>query len=266
MNMKISAMLCAAALFTAFCAEATQVRRITSEGDYPSHLQGVCTDGTDIWWSHTTELARTDRHGKVLAHAKGLENHHGDLCVVSGVVYVAVNLGTFNTEDKADSWVYSYKADDLKFLKRWKVPELRHGAGGITWKDGRFYVVGGLPPTHNRNYVYEYNHDFSFVERHVIESGWTNLGIQTVDYSGGKFVFGCYGGKNPLTGVKVPGLALVTDSGFAVLDKVVENVSTANLMFDGRRWKGVMNRIDANEQGPKRRYHVALVPVTSKQL
>ena len=57
-------------------------------------------------------------------------------------------------------------------------------------------MVGGLPPTHDENYVYEYTPEFEFVERHVVKSGWTNLGIQTVDYSNGRFYFGCYGRKS----------------------------------------------------------------------
>lgn len=262
----ITRLAAVATLFASVCAEGASLTRITAEGDYPSHLQGVCTDGNDIWWSHTTELARTDRNGKVLAHAKGLENHHGDVCVVSGVVYVAVNLGKFNTEDRANSWVYAYNGDDLKFIKRWKVPELRHGAGGITWKDGRFYVIGGLPPTHDRNYVYEYNPDFSFVDRYVLESGWTHLGIQTVDYSDGKFIFGCYGGKNSVTGKRVPVYALVTDGEFKNLKKVEENVSMGIMRFDGRRWRAAVNLIDKNAERRKRRYHVSMVPVKSDEL
>ena len=154
--------------------------RITSEGDYPPHLQGVCTDGTNIWWSHTVELTRTDLKGKVLTHAKGLKSHHGDLCVVGGTVYVAVNHGKFNTEDKADSWVYAYRGDDLSFIKRWKVPELCHGAGGMTWKDGHFFIIGGLPPTHNENYVYEYTPEFTFIKRHVLNSDWTREVSETM--------------------------------------------------------------------------------------
>ena len=259
-------MFAVVSLFATACADGSTLRRITSEGDYPSHLQGVCTDGKDIWWSHTTELVRTDRNGKVLSHARKLQSHHGDPCVVAGTVYVAVNLGKFNTEDKADSWVYAYKGDDLSFIKRWKVPELCHGAGGMTYKDGRFFIIGGLPPSHNKNYVYEYTADFVFVKRHVLESGWTNLGIQTVDYSNGKFVFGCYGGSNKVTGEKVPKLALVTGPDFTGLEKVKEDVSTGNVWFDGRRWRATMNLIDKNAKRSERRFHVALVPVKSKEL
>ena len=267
MNMtSIAKCMMVAALFASACVEGASPRRITSEGDYPSHLQGVCTDGKDIWWSHTTEIARTDRNGKVLAHVKKLQSHHGDLCVVDGTVYVAVNLGKFNTEDKADSWVYAYKGDSLSFIKRWKVPELCHGAGGMTYKDGKFFIVGGLPPEHSRNYVYEYTADFVFVKRHVLESGWTCLGIQTVDYSDGKFVFGCYGGANKVTGEKVPKLALVAGPDFSGLKKVKEDVSIGNMWLDGCRWRATMHVIDKNCARSARRYHVALVPVKSKEL
>ena len=265
MNTKtIAKIFGAAVLLASMCAEGSVLRRITSAGDYPSHLQGVCTDGKDIWWSHTTELVRTDRNGNVLSHAKKLQSHHGDLCIVDGTVYVAVNLGRFNTEDKADSWVYAYNGSDLKFIKRWKVPELCHGAGGMTYKDGRFFIVGGLPPTHDRNYVYEYTPDFVFVKRHVLESGWTNLGIQTVDYSNGKFVFGCYGGKNKVTGATVKALTLMTEPDFSGLRKIEEGTSCGILWFDGRRWKASINLIDKNAKGRDRRYHVALVPVHFK--
>ncbi len=237
-------------------------KRINSEGDWPSHLQGVCTDGTNIWWSHTVELARTDLNGKVLAHAKGLKSHHGDLCIANGTLYVAVNLGQFNTEQDADSWVYAYKSDDLAFIKRWKVPELRHGAGGITYKDGHFFVVGGLPPTHGDNYVYEYTPGFEFVERHVLKSGWTNLGIQTVSYHGGRFYFGCYGGRNELTGENVPTLTIVSNPDFSVVSKVKESTSEGLVLLYGHAWRAVLHKI----QDRPRRFTVSLVPVSSPEL
>ena len=240
-------------------------KRIDSEGDYPPHLQGVCTDGTSIWWSHTVELVRTDLKGKVLAHAKGLRSHHGDLCIVDGTLYVAVNHGQFNTENKADSWVYAYKGDDLSFIKKWKVPELCHGAGGMTYRDGRFFVIGGLPPTHKDNYVYEYTPDFTFVKRHVLKSGWTNLGIQTVDFSNGKFFFGCYGGTNKVTGEKVPSLTLVAPADLSCVSaKVEDNTSTGLFRLDGHLWKATIRKVNRDEQvHSKMRYTVAMVPVTA---
>lgn len=43
------------------------------------------------------------------------------------------------------------------------------------------------------NYVYEYNADFKFVKKHVLDSGHTHLGIQTAAFADGHWWFGCYG-------------------------------------------------------------------------
>lgn len=72
------------------------------------------------------------------------------------------------------------------------MPELVHGAGGMTWKGDGFYVVGGLPSNHVKNYVYEYTSDFKFVKRHDLGTGYTHLGIQTVNFVRDEFVLGCY--------------------------------------------------------------------------
>ena len=136
------------------------------------HLQGMATDGKSLYWGFGTEIIKTDLNGRKIGTTGRVKYHHGGPCVVDGVVYAAANHGKFNTETEADSWVYSYKADDLKFVKRWKVPELRHGAGGMTFHDGRFYVVGGLPEGYGVNFVYEYSKDFTFIARHVLETGY----------------------------------------------------------------------------------------------
>ena len=158
------------------------------------HLQGVATDGTNLYWSSTKRLVKTDGTGEVLA-ARDVDSHHGDLCVVKGVIYVAVNLGRFNTDDKAKSLVRAYRTADLEPAGEWPVPELVHGAGGITYHAGRFFVVGGLPSGRAENFVYEYDEGFRFLKRHAFATGHTHLGIQTADWDDvrKRFVFGCYG-------------------------------------------------------------------------
>lgn len=179
-------------LLGVFCVQAA---KIACEGDCLYHLQGVASDGNALYWSFTDTIVKTDRGGKLIRRIPS-DDHSGDLCVVSGKVYVAVNLGKFNTEDGADSWVYRYDAETLSFEKKWKVPELRHGAGGMTFADGDFYVIGGLPPDHMANYVYRYTPEFKFVDRYVLMTGYTGLGIQTAHFFGNQFYFGCYGGKD----------------------------------------------------------------------
>lgn len=167
---------------------------LNCEGTYRGHLQGICTDDKEsVFWSFTDVLVKTDREGKIVKKVS-VASHHGDLCYHDGKVYVAVNLRKFNNaEGHAGSWVYVYDPADLRELTRHKAAEVIYGAGGIGYHDGRFFVVGGLPEDVNENYIYEYDKDFKFVKRHVLESGHTFLGIQTATHTGGYWWFGCYG-------------------------------------------------------------------------
>lgn len=173
-------------------------QRIDCDGHYGGHLQGVVTDSADgaptaLFWSFTVALVKTDLNGHLLK-AIDVPTHHGDLTFHEGKVYVAVNLKLFNEEPgKADSWVYVYDASDLNLLSKHPVPEAVHGAGGMEFHGGHFFVVGGLPAGYAENYVYEYDADFRFVTRHVIASGHTEKGIQTVSFINGAWWFGCYG-------------------------------------------------------------------------
>jgi hypothetical protein len=179
---------------------------VDCEGKYRHHLQGICTSGKDaIYWSFTTTLVKTDTSGRVVKKIE-VGNHHGDLCHHDGKIYVAVNFGRFNDpEGNADSWIYVYKADNLSLISKHETQEVFHGAGGIGYRDGRFFVVGGLPDDVQENYVYEYDGEFKFVKKHVIKSGHTLLGIQTAAFASGKWFFGCYG---------EPKILLVTDADF----------------------------------------------------
>ncbi|MEN6537128.1 MAG: hypothetical protein ABFD89_25960 [Bryobacteraceae bacterium] len=167
---------------------------VACPGGYPGHLQGVCTNERDaIYWPFTEVLVKTDAEGKILKTLQ-VRSHHGDLCYHDGKIYVAVNFGLFNDAQKrADSWVYVYDAGDLSLFSKHAVPELVYGAGGMAYRKGRFFVVGGLPEGFEENYVYEYDRKFRFIKRHVVKSGYTYLGIQTAAYSDGYWWFGCYG-------------------------------------------------------------------------
>ncbi|MBI1314092.1 hypothetical protein GC176_22580 [bacterium] len=182
-----------------------QFRNVTCEGTYPHHLQGICAGTNALYWSFTTTLVKTDLNGRLLKKVP-VANHHGDLCCHTGKLYVAVNLGRFNDpQGNADSWVYVYDAATLKELARHETQEVFHGAGGIGFRDGHFFVVGGLPDGVEENYVYEYDGEFRFLKKHVIRSGHTHLGIQTAAFAHNRWWFGCYGD---------PKILLVTDASF----------------------------------------------------
>ncbi len=174
---------------------------VRCEGHYPRHLQGISADDQgNLYWSFTVELVKTDPDGKVL-RSVAVASHHGDLCLVDGRLYVAVNLGAFNEPPgSADSWVYVYDADTLEELARHRIPEVVHGAGGVAYHDGTFLVVGGLPPGTNENYLYEYDESFAFHRRHVLPSGYTLMGIQTAAFADGAWWFGCYGAPGLVEG------------------------------------------------------------------
>ena len=181
---------------TASLAAAEPFSAVTCDGLYSHHLQGVCTDEeSEIFWSFTTAMVKTNAEGEVLKKIE-VEDHHGDLCFHEGLVYVAVNLGRFNRPaGEADSWVYVYRAKDLSLVSKHEVQEVVHGAGGMAYHGGNFTVVGGLPKGTDENYVYIYSPKFEFLERKVIDSGYTKLGVQTLAFAEGKFWFGCYGGR-----------------------------------------------------------------------
>ena len=247
-------------LVGALAATKPAAEKITCEGEYPPHMQGICTDGTNLYWSHTVEIVKTDASGKRLVSSGRVASHHGDLCWKDGVVYVAVNLGAFNTENKAKSWVYAYRDSDLAFLKKWPLPEAVHGAGGMTAKGDRFYVVGGLPKTHNANYVYEYTSDFTFVKRHVLASGWTNLGIQTVDFQQGHFIFGTYGQKRK-EGEKKPPSTMVAPADLSTV-RFVEGdyVGEGVVWFKDKIWRAVIRCLNPKEPHAKRRFVSWITP------
>jgi len=185
----ISLILLLAAFSTSSYAE-----DILCGGSYGGHLQGLDSDGEDfIFWSFTVSIVKSDMQGNVLTTVDA-PSHQGDMVYNDGRLYVAVNLGQFNQEPgKADSWVYVYDADDLSLLAKHEIPELVHGAGGMAYGNGSFIVIGGLPVGYEENYAYEYDSSFTFVKRHVIESGYTIMGIQTACYADGLWLFGCYG-------------------------------------------------------------------------
>ena len=218
---------------------------ILCEGEYDGHLQGVATDGESIYWPFTKSIVKTDLKGRVVATARQ-PSHQGDCCVVDGTLYVAVNLGRFNTETGGVSWVWAYDTKDLSLKRKYPVPELVHGAGGMTFHDGKFYVIGGLPPTHERNYVYEYTPEFKFVKRHVLETGYTLLGIQTAACLRGQFLFGCYSNKeHPTHTLSCPPglggfkrLSMHTDVGVLELEGRILSARTCRL--PSGRWCGYL--------------------------
>lgn len=182
---------------------------VDCEGTYRHHLQGICTNEVDaIYWSFTTTLVKTDRDGNVRTKVE-VPRHYGDLCFCDGAIHVAVNFGRFNDpEGNADNWVYVHDADDLELLSKHESSEVFYGAGGVACHNSKFIVIGGLPEGVEENYLYEYDKDYKLANKHVLNSGYTRLGIQTATFAAGLWWFGCYGSK-----------LLTTDESFNLIGK-----------------------------------------------
>ncbi len=155
--------------------------------------------------------------------------------------YVATNLGKFNKpEGEADSWVYVYDADTLAELAKHRVPEVVHGAGGMEWHNGKFFIVGGLPPDGKENYLYEYDESFRYLRRHVLASGYTLMGIQTIAYADGAWWFGCYG---------KPQVLLRANDKFQFLGKWEFNASVGLASIGGGRFLIAQNTAIKGDDG-----------------
>lgn len=226
---------------------------VECEGKYAQHLQGVSADKTSLFWCFTDQLVKTDASGKVQKQVS-VKSHHGDLCHHDGKVYVAVNFGSFNrTDGQADSWVYVYAAADLSLVAKHPTPEVFHGAGGIACHAGRFMVVGGLPLNVDENYAYQYDERFKFVEKHVLKSGNTFLGIQTAEFADDHWWFGCYG---------LPPILLKADEAFQKVERFEFDASLGIIPLSAGRFlvargeyslgKGYSGRLVLADTDPKR--------------
>ena len=176
--------------------------RITCEGSWSGHLQGICSDGKNrIYWVFDSHLVQTDLKGKLinatmLKREAGFNTHGGSPCYANGMIYVPFCGGTFNTEGCAPyNFIQAYDEKDLSLTESFPVPEVVGGAGAVTCADGKFFVTGGRVYGTPGNAVYEYSEKFRPVRTHTLPfNSWK--GIQTLTFDGKNFWFGCYGTKH----------------------------------------------------------------------
>ena len=275
--MKCWMMACCVAL-AGMCSAASAVNEeILCQGEYPWHLQGVATDGTNIFWTFTTVLVKTDRSGQVLAKDEIPRSggHMGDLCCKGGKVYVGMNLGFLRGSRVGDE-VWEYDAASLKLLKKHPTPEAVFCNNGLEWYDGSFWVITSAPQYSQYNMVFKYTPDFKFQGCRFITSGWTNLGVQTICLWGDKMLFGCYGSdKDPIDPHSSCTLAVEAkllplgkghpefSSLVPCLKRVKAITAEGMLVLDGKLWEAHGIRHSPPEDKQHQRWSARLRPATA---
>lgn len=266
----LTAGLMAAATWGVECraASAASEERITCEGTYPYHLQGVATDGTNVYWSFTTVLAKTDLKGRLLARCEREHAHMGDLCCKDGKVYVGMNYGP------GGDVVWRFDAATLAFEKSIPTPQTVFCNNGLEWYGDSFFIIGAVPQHSVYNVIYEYDRNFKFRGCRFIDSGWTFWGVQTIAVIGDKMVFGYYGTGGPVMPhaagtfvVKADDMAIGRQNAefptiIPSLGRVAEDTSEGIVAIGGKVWKARSRKIPEDKDKPHPRFTGWLTPAT----
>ena len=272
----MSVRLVVAALFAAVCvsASADDPREITCEGGYPHHLQGVASDGTNVYWSFTTVLVKTDRSGRVLSK-DGIgreEGHMGDLCCKDGKVFVGMNMGVTKDGWRKGDEVWQYDGATLKREKTFPTPQTIWCNNGLEWFNGYFWVIGSAPKRAVYNIVFKYSPDFRFCGARYVASGWTNLGVQTICRYRDLMLFGCYGtsadepGAHPGSTFAIEAKALTEKvsteypSIIPILKRFASYTAEGIMEMDGRLWSAHGIDLAPKAKNGEPRWSARLVP------
>lgn len=155
--------------FTCQCLVAGEI--ICEGSDYPYHLQGVATDGTNLYWTFTTVLVKTDLQGKLVAkHEPKREGAHmGDLSCRNGKVYVGVGRGRRADGSRIPGEVWEMNAETLAVERTFATPEAIWCNNGLAWWDGSWWVISSSPQGFEYNILVEYDENFVYRETHLVK-------------------------------------------------------------------------------------------------
>lgn len=166
------------------------------------HLQGIAGDVKSIYRVFNHTIIKSDMNGKTLKikdckREKNRWFHAGSPCFVDGKLYVPCNSSGFNRDLNGRpslNYIQVYDSE-LNYIKTFHIPELEHGAGCVTFADGKFFVSGGRPYQQYGNTIYEYDRNFKMQKKYDLNLT-ASLGIQTLAFDGSDFWLGCYGNGN----------------------------------------------------------------------
>lgn len=270
-------MLILTAAIAASCMAAYGAKKgeIRCEGVYPLHLQGVATDGKSIFWSFTSVLVKTGLDGKFISkyEIERKAGHMGDLCCNGGKVYVGVARGEVRGCQTGDE-VWEFDSAAMALLKKHPTPQTVWSNNGIEFYDGSFWIISSAPKHCRYNMVFRYTPDFRFMRCQMVDSGWTNRGVQTIFRRQDEILLGCYGTAGNVENAHksctlvVDGKALAEMKGPGKAPEIVPcgrrvEVGTSEGMLElgGILMAGRSIRLSPKGEKLNQRYGAKLVPV-----
>lgn len=201
---------------------------IKLEGEYQYHLQDVWREGDYLYWTHTSQIVKTDLSGKIVAKAD-VGDHHAGVEVRDGKVYVAVCVYQAKTGRKAlpssRMIVRVFDAGTLMQLEE-HVTDINDRSGSLAILDDGTFLVGCLRPPDITKTQVRFHHldkDFKLIKSYVLDNVPVKLGIETIKRRGEFYYLSMY-----LDG----GLCLKLDKDFREVARYRLN-GTYGLVFDG---------------------------------
>lgn len=177
-------------------------------GEIKGHLQGFTAIGQHLYWVSNHHILKTDSKGNVIKRVllkkeNQFRRHGGDPCSVDDKLYIPYCSEKFciPIEGRVSMNFVQVYDKDLNYLKTYHLPQIKYGAGCMTYADGQFFVSGGKSFFEDGNSIYVYDRDFNFIRENKIAVS-SRSGIQTLTFDGKDFWLGFYG-RRPLQSLRL---------------------------------------------------------------
>ena len=142
--------------------------------------QGVATDGEFIYVQNSQQLFKYLLNGKLIKKGPRLELHHGGIVYVKGRVYAAVSGCDQNGSD--EHFIHIYDANSLELISVHDVGKhFSVCAGGITHRDGHFFVAESFFDDDHSDRIVEFDAAFGHIKTHEINFK-SPFGIQGLEF------------------------------------------------------------------------------------
>jgi len=152
----------------------------TIDAEHSSHIQGAVNNEKEnlIYTSFSTKVVVYDYYGIKQKESQNFEGYHIGSPTIYKNKIVSVHSDTFDVLNNTSKVIFFN--DDLSINREIPLPEISYGAGAILFFKDNFFIAGGIDSNLNYNVIYQYDIYFNLISTHIINSGTTRQGIQTL--------------------------------------------------------------------------------------